>query len=133
MLREDSASGEELLAVAYAVFGATLEELVAARGREGERLRELLEQRCTGLEALVRRRARAACRRCRRACGTRLERARWRSWRAASTRSAWSRNWRCLLQRLDVDEELERLSGHIDEVRRVHPLAASRPAAASTS
>src|SRR6185437_8735375 len=53
VLREDGASGEQLLAVAYAVFGATLEELVAARAREGARLRELLEQRCTALEALV--------------------------------------------------------------------------------
>ena len=53
MLREDSAGGEQLLAVAYAVFGATLEDLVAARAREGARLRELLEQRCAGLEALV--------------------------------------------------------------------------------
>ena len=41
VLREDSASGEQLLAVAYAVFGATLEDLVAARAREGARLREL--------------------------------------------------------------------------------------------
>jgi uncharacterized protein (TIGR00255 family) len=39
VLREDSASGEQLLAVAYAVFGATLEDLVAARAREGARLR----------------------------------------------------------------------------------------------
>ena len=31
VLREDSASDEQLLAVAYALFGATLEDLVAAR------------------------------------------------------------------------------------------------------
>src|SRR5438309_4156835 len=53
VLREDGGSGEQLLAAAHAVFGATLEELAAARGREGARLRELLEQRCAGLEALV--------------------------------------------------------------------------------
>src|SRR4029077_3677246 len=53
VLREDGGSREQLLAATYAVFGATLEELVAARAREGARLRELLEQRCTGLEALV--------------------------------------------------------------------------------
>src|SRR5256886_14711329 len=53
VLREDGGSGEQLLAAAYAVFGATLEELAAARAREGARLRELLEQRCAGLEALV--------------------------------------------------------------------------------
>ena len=53
VLREQAATGDELLSAAYAVFGQTLEELVAARGREGARLRELLEQRCTALEALV--------------------------------------------------------------------------------
>ena len=53
VLREDGGSGERLLAVAYAVFGATLEDLVAARAREGARLGELLEQRCAALEALV--------------------------------------------------------------------------------
>src|SRR6516162_921845 len=35
VLREDGASGEELLGAAAAVFGATLEELSAARAREG--------------------------------------------------------------------------------------------------
>jgi uncharacterized protein (TIGR00255 family) len=53
VLREESAAGEQLLAVAYAVFGATLEDLTAARAREGARLRELLEQRCTQLESLL--------------------------------------------------------------------------------
>ena len=53
VVRDESAVGDELLAAAYAVFGATLDELVAARAREGARLRELLEQRCTGLETLV--------------------------------------------------------------------------------
>src|SRR2546423_10847535 len=53
VLREEGGGGEQLLAAAYAVFGATLEELVAARAREGVRLRELLEQRCAGLETLV--------------------------------------------------------------------------------
>src|SRR5436309_106052 len=53
VLREEGGGGEQLLAAAYAVFGATLEELAAARAREGARLRELLEQRCAGLEVLV--------------------------------------------------------------------------------
>src|SRR6202007_13486 len=53
VLREDSASSEEVVAAAFTVFAAALEELVAARAREGARLRELLEQRCTALEALI--------------------------------------------------------------------------------
>jgi uncharacterized protein (TIGR00255 family) len=117
VLREDSASGEQLLAVAYAVFGATLEDLVAARGREGARLRELLEQRCAGLETLiagVRGRLPEVHARVR----TRLDE------RLAELGSSVEperieQELALLLQRLDVDEELERLSGHIAEVRRV--------------
>src|SRR5215470_12417826 len=39
VLRDDSGVGEELLTGARALFGTTVEELVAARSREGERLR----------------------------------------------------------------------------------------------
>jgi uncharacterized protein (TIGR00255 family) len=124
VLREDSASGEQLLAAAYAVFAATLEELVAARAREGARLRELLEQRCTALEALV-----ADVR-------TRLPevhahaRARLETRLAELTTSVdperLEQELALLLQRLDVDEEIERLSGHVAEVRRV--IGGSEPA-----
>src|SRR5207237_191611 len=44
VLREDGATGEQLLAASGEVFAATLTELVAAREREGARLRELLGQ-----------------------------------------------------------------------------------------
>ncbi len=124
VVRDESAAGEELLAAAYSVFGATLDELVAARAREGLRLRELLEQRCTGLEALVagvrarlpevqaRMRARLKERLAELAAGVDPERL--------------EQELAILLQRLDVDEELERLTGHIVEVRRV--IAGNEPA-----
>jgi uncharacterized protein (TIGR00255 family) len=124
VVRDESAVGDELLAAAYAVFGETLDELVAARAREGLRLRELLEQRCTGLEALVagvrarlpevqaRMRARLKERLAELAAGADPERL--------------EQELAILLQRLDVDEELERLSGHIAEVRRV--IAGHEPA-----
>jgi len=124
VLREDSASGEQLLAVAYAVFGATLEDLVAARGREGARLRELLEQRCTGLETLiasVRGRLPEVHARVR----TRLDE-RLAELGTSVEPERIEQELALLLQRLDVDEELERLSGHIAEVRRV--IAGSEPA-----
>src|SRR6266404_4239982 len=95
VLREDGGSGEQLLAAAYAVFGTTLEELIAARAREGARLRERLNERLAELTASVE--------------PERLE-----------------QELALLLQRLDVDEELERLAGHISEVRRV--IGASEPA-----
>jgi uncharacterized protein (TIGR00255 family) len=124
VLREDSASGEELLAVAYAVFGATLEELLAARAREGARLRELLEQRCAALEALVigvRERLPEVQARVRARLDERLD-----ELGASIERERIEQELALLLQRLDVDEELERLSGHVEEVRRV--IAASEPA-----
>jgi uncharacterized protein (TIGR00255 family) len=124
VLREDSATGEQLLAVAYAVFGATLEELVAARAREGARLRELLEQRCAALEALVagvRARRPEVQARVRARLDERLA-----ELRATVERERLEQELALLLQRLDIDEELERLDGHISEVRRV--IGGSEPA-----
>jgi uncharacterized protein (TIGR00255 family) len=124
ILREDSASSEELLTAAYAVFTATLEELVAARAREGARLRELLDQRCTALEALVsdvQARLPEVHAHVRARLETRL---------AELTTSVdvgrLEQELALLLQRLDVDEELDRLRGHIEEVRRV--IGGSEPA-----
>jgi len=124
VLREDSSSSEELLAAAYAVFAATLEELVAARAREGARLREVLDQRCTALEALVadvRARLPEVHAHVRARLETRL---------AELTTSVdvgrLEQELALLLQRLDVDEELDRLRGHIEEVRRV--IGGSEPA-----
>ncbi len=62
VLREDGGTGDELQAAAQALFNATLEELMAARAREGERLRELLR-------AALRRSGRAAHRRAGAAAG----------------------------------------------------------------
>ncbi len=124
VLRDDGAGSEQLLAVAYAVFGATLEDLVAARAREGVRLRELLEQRCAALETLVggvHQRLPEVQRRVR----TRLDE-RLAELGASLERERIEQELALLLQRLDVDEELERLTGHIEEVRRV--IAGSEPA-----
>jgi uncharacterized protein (TIGR00255 family) len=124
VLREESADGESLLAAAGALFSATLEDLGAARAREGERLRELLEQRCAALETLVA------------AVHARLPEVQARARARLNERLAeltaeinherLEQELALLLQRLDVDEELERLTGHIAEVRRV--IGGSEPA-----
>jgi uncharacterized protein (TIGR00255 family) len=124
VLREDGGSGERLLTVAYAVFGATLEDLVAARAREGARLGELLEQRCAALEALVagvRARLPEVQARVRSRLDERLA-----ELGTSVEPERIEQELALLLQRLDVDEELERLAGHIAEVRRV--IGASEPA-----
>lgn len=117
VLREESVGGEALLAAAHEVFAATVTELVAARGREGERLRELLDQRCGALELLVgqvRTRLPEVHARVR----TRLVE-RVAELRASVDPERLEQELALLLQRLDVDEELDRLAGHIVEIRRV--------------
>ncbi len=124
VLREEGGGSEALQQAAEAVFAATLTELSAARAREGERLRALLEQRCTALEALVQD-VRARLPEVHSRMRARLEE------RVAELTTSvdperLEQEVAILLQRLDVDEEIERLTGHISEVRRV--VAGNEPA-----
>jgi uncharacterized protein (TIGR00255 family) len=117
VLRDESDHTEDLLAAAHVLFGGTLEELIAARAREGQRLRELLDQRCTGLEALVaqvRTRLPEVHTRVRARLDERLA-----ELKANVDQDRLEQELAMLLQRLDVDEELDRLTGHITEIRRV--------------
>jgi uncharacterized protein (TIGR00255 family) len=117
VLKEDGSGGEQLLIAARALFGGTLEELVAARAREGGRLGEVLEQRCSALEALVQQ-VRARLPEVHARMRTRLE-DRVKELAGAVDTDRLEQELALLLQRLDVDEELERLAGHLIEVRRV--------------
>jgi uncharacterized protein (TIGR00255 family) len=117
VLRDETDSGDELLKATHALFGSTLEELIAARAREGQRLRELLEQRCNGLEALVahvRTRLPEVHARVRTRLDDRLA-----ELKANVDQERLEQELAILLQRLDVDEELDRLAGHVVEIRRV--------------
>jgi uncharacterized protein (TIGR00255 family) len=124
VVSEEATTGDELLAAAHEVFGTTLDELIATRAREGARLRELLEQRCTSLEALVAG-VRARLPEVQARMRTRLNE-RLAELTAAPDHERLEQELAILLQRLDVDEELERLTGHIEEVRRV--IAGTEPA-----
>jgi uncharacterized protein (TIGR00255 family) len=117
VLRDDSDIGEELLTATRTLFGGTLEDLMAARNREGVRLRELLEQRCSGLDALVaqvRARLPEVHSRVRNRLDERLA-----ELQINVDRDRLEQELALLLQRLDVDEELDRLAGHVVEIRRV--------------
>jgi len=117
VLRDDTDAGEEVVAAAQSLFGTTLKELVAARAREGGRLRELLEARCAGLEGLVanvRARLPEVHARIRGKLEERLA-----ELQANVDHDRLEQELALLLQRLDVDEELDRLAGHIVEIRRV--------------
>ncbi len=99
------------------LFDETVEDLVGARAREGLRLRELLEQRCAALETLVaqvRRRLPEVQARIRAKLNERLA-----ELQVNIDRDRLEQELALMLQRLDVDEELDRLSGHIVEIRRI--------------
>jgi uncharacterized protein (TIGR00255 family) len=117
VVREDSAGGEEMLVAARQLFAASVSELAAARTREGARLRELIELRCSTLEGLVatvRARLPEVQARVRERLNDRLA-----ELKAQVDQDRLEQELAMLLQRLDVDEELDRLTGHIAEIRRV--------------
>ncbi|MGH8180702.1 MAG: YicC/YloC family endoribonuclease [Steroidobacteraceae bacterium] len=124
VLKEDSSAGDELMVAVKALFGSTLEDMVAARAREGLRLKEILELRCNSLEDLVRQ-VRDRLPEVQTRLRARLDE-RLKELTANVDQDRLEQELAILPQRLDVDEELERLSGHIQEVRRV--LAANEPA-----
>ena len=124
VLKDLTPGGEELLAAARALFDGATDELKAARAREGGKLREVLDQRCDGLEALVRQ-VHARLPEIQARLSTRL-RDRVKELAASADPDRLEQEIALLLQRLDVDEELERLTGHIAEVRRV--VVADEPA-----
>ena len=124
VLKDERDDDDDLLKAVHTLFGATLEDLVAARAREGERLRDLIEQRCNGLETLVshvRTRLPEVHARVRARLDERLA-----ELKAQVDQERLEQELAILLQRLDVDEELDRLTGHIAEIRRV--VAGSEPA-----
>ena len=124
VLREESVPGEELVEAAIQVVAGALADLVEARAREGTHLRELLEQRCATLEGLVSQ-VRARLPELRKRMRTRLDE-RLAELRVQVDQDRLEQELALLLQRLDVDEELDRLTGHIAEVRRV--IAGNEPA-----
>ena len=117
VIRDDSVAGEELISAATQLFREAVGELVAARTREGARLRELIEQRCSGLETLVaqvRTRLPEVQSRVRSKLLERLS-----ELQAQVDQDRLEQELAILLQRLDVDEEMDRLAGHVQEIRRV--------------
>jgi len=117
VVREESVGSDELLAAARKLFTEAVKELAAARAREGERLKDLIEQRCSSLEGLVaqvRTRLPEVQARVRERLNERLA-----ELKAQVDQDRLEQELALLLQRLDVDEELDRLTGHIEEIRRV--------------
>ena len=117
VLKDDAPDIESLHGACRTLFLEVVRELAAARQREGQRLRELIEQRCNGLAELVvtlrarmpemREKLRARLQERLAELGTTVDPTR------------FEQEVALLLQRADVDEELDRLDGHITETRRI--------------
>ncbi|MGD9599643.1 MAG: YicC/YloC family endoribonuclease [Steroidobacteraceae bacterium] len=124
VIREAEVDAEGLREALEALFTATARDLVAARAREGVRLRELIKERCAGLEGLVaqvRARLPEVHARVRSRLVERLA-----ELKGQVDKDRVEQEIVMLLQRLDVAEELDRLTGHIEETRRI--IASSEPA-----
>jgi uncharacterized protein (TIGR00255 family) len=124
VLREDGANSELVLEAVRSLFAQTVLELSQSRAREGARLAALIEQRCATLVEMIaatRARLPEAQARIRQRFNERL-----RELAAQVDQERIEQEIALLLQRFDVAEELDRLSGHIEETRRT--LAGSEPA-----
>jgi uncharacterized protein (TIGR00255 family) len=116
VVRESSRDTTPLIAAAHLLLAEALLELTRFRDSEGDRLRDALEQRCTGLKEFaarveerlpeVRARMRAKL----------LERV--AQLVAEVDQERLEQELAILAQRLDVDEEIDRLRGHVEEVRK---------------
>jgi len=105
-----------LLAAAHAGLAAALQDLTDSRAREGARIRELLAQRCEALLGLVE------------AVSLRLPEVRSRIRTRLTERLAQlpaqadpdrlEQELVILAQKMDVDEELDRLRSHVTEIRK---------------
>jgi uncharacterized protein (TIGR00255 family) len=107
----DTVAGETL-----ELLDAALDDLVATRAREGERIRTLLLERCASIEALVavvRERVPELLEQARERLATRLA-----ELRAQLDAERIEQEMALLATKSDVAEELDRLESHLVEVRR---------------
>jgi uncharacterized protein (TIGR00255 family) len=117
VLREQSADAESLHAVAAELLEQALVGFIATREREGERLAVFLRDRLDGIEAIV-----ASVRQhlpeVRAAARARLDQ-RLAEIKQPADPGRIEQEIVLQLQRMDVDEELDRLASHIAEARRI--------------
>ena len=119
VIRDAARDNAPMIAAAHLLLGDALAELGRFRDSEGGRLREALEQRCNGLIEFA---ARVA---------DRLPEVRARMRARLLERIATlvsdvdhdrlEQELAILAQRLDVDEEIDRLRGHVTEIRKTFP------------
>lgn len=114
---------QALMGLAGTLFGEALSELIETREREGARLKAAIEQRCEGIREVV---AAVRERRPQVLQGLREKLlARIADIDVAADNHRLEQELAIIAQRLDVDEELDRLDTHLEEIARV--LQANEP------
>ncbi|MDC8014766.1 YicC/YloC family endoribonuclease [Tahibacter soli] len=111
----------ELQAEALAVLERALDDMVATRAREGERLAGFIADRLEGIAALVVK-VREWLPDIRAALRAKLD-AKLADFRQSADPQRLEQELVLQLSRIDVDEELDRLSAHVAEARRILKLA----------
>ncbi|WP_297362851.1 YicC/YloC family endoribonuclease [Thauera sp.] len=117
MLADDSLGFDEMLPAIVALTNAALDELVATRQREGDKLADMIRERVMRLRELVAQ----ATPRMPAVVAEYQERltAKLRDAVASLDEDRIRQEVALYAQRIDVDEELTRLATHLDEVERI--------------
>jgi uncharacterized protein (TIGR00255 family) len=116
VVRNETSDTTPLLAAAHELLAEALAELTRSRDSEGGRLRDALDQRCAGLTelaTLVERRLPDVHARSRTKLLERVT-----ALVAEIDHARLEQELAMLAQRQDVDEEIDRLRGHVTEVRK---------------
>ena len=117
VVREDAPDTGPLVRNMLDLLERTLDELVSSRVREGEAIKRLLVQRCDAMSGLVGQ-ARGLLPEIRAALRARLE-ARLAELDTEADPGRLEQELVLQMQKMDVDEELDRLEGHIGELLSV--------------
>ena len=117
MLADDSLGFDEMLPAIVALTNAALDDLVATRGREGEKFADMIRERVARMRELVA----VATPRMPAVVVEYQERltAKLRDAVASLDEDRIRQEVALYAQRIDVDEELTRLNTHLDEVERI--------------
>ena len=117
VVREQSVDTAPLMKEALVLLEQTLDELLQSREREGEQIQQSLLQRCDAMSELVQQ-ARSCLPEIQAGLREKLE-LRLAELETIADPGRLEQELVIQVQKCDVDEEMDRLQGHIDEVRRV--------------
>ncbi len=117
VIRSEATDTSLIQQSALELLSDTLNELVETRRREGERLREMIQQRCDAMRPLVEQ-AKTEMPKVMESVRQKL-RERLEEFLDQADESRLEQEMALQAQKLDIDEEMDRLTTHLDEVERV--------------